>query len=111
MLFTNTISFDAHVLQVWFSAACGVLSERHGAMLRCCLLSCALQIMPTLWAGGALVIAKPQGHLDPGYVAELIVQHQVTSMIFTVPTLASETCRAYRPSACCSHLLSGPPTP
>ena len=48
-----------------------------------------LQIMPTLVAGGTLVIARPQGHMDPGYVATLIAKHQVTSMIFTVPTLVS----------------------
>ena len=43
--------------------------------------------MPTLVAGGTLVIAKPGGHMDADYVASLIAQHQVTSMIFTVPTL------------------------
>jgi len=43
--------------------------------------------MPPLMLGGTLVIAKSGGHLNPGYVATLIMQHRVSSMVFTVPTL------------------------
>ena len=53
------------------------------------LLGTLVQIMPTLVAGGTLVVAKPGGHMDASYIASLIVQHHVTSMIFTVPTLVS----------------------
>ena len=37
--------------------------------------------------GATLVIAKSGGHMDPSYIASLINQHQVSSLVFTVPTL------------------------
>ena len=58
-MFSNTISFDAHILQV----------------------------MPPLTLGAKLVIAKPKGHMDPEYMAGLIANHGITTMVFTVPTL------------------------
>lgn len=58
-MFSNTISFDAHVLQVF----------------------------PPLAVGGCLVIAKSDGHFDPGYIVSLMLRHEVTSFGFTVPTL------------------------
>jgi len=63
------------------------LRVKHASTALPWLLACAVQIMPTLLAGGTLVIARPQGHMDPSYVASLIARHQVTSMIFTAPTL------------------------
>ena len=60
--FSNTISFDAHVLQVY----------------------------PAMYLGCRLVIARPKGHMDPDYMASLIVDRGITSMVFTVPTVASE---------------------
>lgn len=60
-MFSNTISFDAHILQ----------------------------LMPPLTLGAKLVIAKPKGHMDPDYMADLIQSAGITSMIFTVPTLVS----------------------
>ena len=57
--FSNTISFDVHTLQ-W---------------------------MPAFYAGCCLAIAKPKGHLDPEYMCSFIIDNQITSMMFTVPTL------------------------
>ena len=62
-MFSNTISFDAHILQ----------------------------LMPPLTVGGKLVIAKPKGHMDPDYMADLIQSAGITSMVFTVPTLVCES--------------------
>jgi non-ribosomal peptide synthetase component F len=45
--------------------------------------------MPPLTIGAKLLIAKPKGHMDPDYMADLIVAERVTSMVFTVPTLVS----------------------
>jgi len=59
IVFSNTISFDAHILQV----------------------------MPPLFLGAKMVIARPKGHMDPDYMARLIIENDVTSMVFTVPTL------------------------
>lgn len=59
IIFSNTISFDAHVLQMF----------------------------PPLTVGACLVIAKPKGHLDPAYILELMLKYQVTGFAFTVPTL------------------------
>ena len=36
------------------------------------------------------MIAKPSGHLDAGYIVELMMQHSVTGFICTVPTLTRE---------------------
>jgi len=58
-MFSNTISFDAHILQ----------------------------LMPPLTLGAKLVIAKPKGHMDPDYMVDLIQSAGITSMVFTVPTL------------------------
>lgn len=62
IMFSNTISFDAHVIQAF----------------------------PALTVGATLVIAKPEGHLDPAYITGLMHEHRVTGMICTVPTLAKE---------------------
>jgi non-ribosomal peptide synthetase component F len=61
-MFSNTISFDAHVLQVF----------------------------PPLTVGASLVIAKPEGHFDPPYMVDLILEQSITGFMFTVPTLARE---------------------
>ena len=80
VLFTNSISFDAHALQVraqvWECASAAALTP-----------CWPWQVMPTLMLGATLVIAKAGGHMDPSYIAGLIVRHQATSMVFTVPTL------------------------
>jgi non-ribosomal peptide synthetase component F len=46
-----------------------------------------LQLLSPLYAGAAVVLAKPEGQLDPAYIAALIVEHAVTAMMCTVPTL------------------------
>jgi len=58
-MFTNTINFDVHINQVF----------------------------PPLTVGAALIIAKPDGHLDAGYIVDLMVSHQATGFMFTVPAL------------------------
>lgn len=60
ILMTNTICFDVHMIQMY----------------------------PPLVTGGRLVLAKPDGHMDPDYIASKIVQHNVSGLIFTVPFLA-----------------------
>ncbi|KAI3432787.1 hypothetical protein D9Q98_010372 [Chlorella vulgaris] len=62
VLMTNTVSFDAHVLQLY----------------------------PPLVVGAKLVLASPKGHLDPDYMADLICSTAATGLIFTVPTLMRE---------------------
>ena len=64
VVFSNTIGFDAHIVQAF----------------------------PPLVVGGTLVVARPQGHLDPQYIASLITQHSVTGMVCTVPSLVSPDC-------------------
>lgn len=61
VVFCNTIGFDAHIIQGF----------------------------PPLTVGATLVVAKPEGHVDPQYIASLIRRHAVTGMICTVPTLVS----------------------
>ena len=76
IMFSNTISFDAHVLQVF----------------------------PPLTVGACLVIAKPEGHFDPRYIVDLILAHQVTGFMFTVPTIV----RLRAPASCvllCVHVF------
>jgi amino acid adenylation domain-containing protein len=78
---TNTISFDAHVLQVY----------------------------PPLCVGGTLAIAKPGGHLDAEYLANFLVEKKITGILFSVPTLSREWAKAL-PSPCPSlrmHSLGG----
>ena len=60
-MFSNTISFDAHVLQVF----------------------------PPLTVGASLIVAKPEGHFDPSYMVDMILSHGITGFMFTVPTLVS----------------------
>ena len=48
-----------------------------------------LQMFPPMLVGAALVVATPQGHLDPSYVVKLLIQHQVNEFIFSVPTMVS----------------------
>ena len=64
ILLTNTINFDVHVNQMF----------------------------PPLTVGASLVIAKPDGHLDPSYIVDLIHSQQATGFMFTVPTLVSAPC-------------------
>lgn len=62
-ILTSTMSFDAHVLQLF----------------------------PTLMVGASLILASPKGHLDPGYIVELVIHHQITEFIFSVPTMVRLT--------------------
>ncbi len=48
------------------------------------------QALPVLTAGAKLIIARPEGHLDPAYIVSLILEHHVTGFVCTVPTLAKE---------------------
>jgi non-ribosomal peptide synthetase-like protein len=68
IMFSNTISFDAHVLQVF----------------------------PPLTVGATLIIARPEGHFDPGYIVDLILDQTITGFMFTVPTLAREYVNEYK---------------
>ena len=45
--------------------------------------------MTPLTIGAKLIIAKPKGHLDPDYMADLITSEGVTNMLASVPTLVS----------------------
>lgn len=76
-MFSNTISFDAHVLQMF----------------------------PPLTVGACLIIAKPMGHVEPAYIVDLILKYQVTGFGFTVPTLVSRTCSICMPEEY-GHLIS-----
>ena len=69
VVFSNTIGFDAHIIQAF----------------------------PPLVVGATLVVARPQGHLDPQYIASLITQHSVTGMVCTVPSLVSRRICMCRP--------------
>ena len=60
-ILTSTMSFDAHVLQMY----------------------------PPLLVGASLVLATPKGHLDPPYIARLMVEHQINEFIISVPTMVS----------------------
>ena len=66
ILLTNTICFDVHMLQIY----------------------------SPLVVGATLVISKQDGHLDGDYIASKIIEHSVTGMIFTVPSLAREYLRS-----------------
>jgi microcystin synthetase protein McyB len=66
ILLTNTICFDVHMLQIY----------------------------SPLMVGATLVIAKQDGHLDGDYIASKIIEHSVTGLIFTVPSLAREYMRS-----------------
>ncbi|MCK0438394.1 amino acid adenylation domain-containing protein [Gordonia alkaliphila] len=46
------------------------------------------ELYAPLMAGATVVIAKPDGHRDPGYIADLIVESQATSVHF-VPSMLS----------------------
>lgn len=49
--------------------------------------------------GGALVVCRPDGHLNPKYLAELIEQHQVTSICF-VPSMLQAFLDEITPGSC-----------
>jgi acyl-coenzyme A synthetase/AMP-(fatty) acid ligase len=66
ILLTNTICFDVHMLQIY----------------------------TPLMVGATLVISKQDGHLDGDYIASQILNHSVTGLIFTVPSLAREYMRS-----------------
>lgn len=51
------------------------------------------EIFSTLCTGGALVLAKPEGHKDSSYLAGLIKEHQITTLFF-VPTMLQEFLKA-----------------
>jgi len=44
-------------------------------------------MFPPLTVGASLVLAESKGHLDPSYIVNLLVQHNVNEFIFSVPTL------------------------
>ena len=62
VMLTITINFDVHIIQLF----------------------------PPLLVGAALVVAKPTGHTDPAYIVDIMVQHHVTAMMSTVPTLVRD---------------------
>jgi len=41
----------------------------------------------TLWVGGRVVVARPEGHLDTAYLVETIRREQVTTVYFVPPML------------------------
>lgn len=57
------------------------------------------QVLLPLVTGGCLVIAKPDGHTDPGYIAALVRQQRV-SWFFTVPALGALYIHALREELC-----------
>ena len=62
----------------------------------------------TLMHGATLVMARPQAHRDPGYLAELIDQWQVTIVDF-VPSMLQVFLAELQPGGCTSlrHVLCG----
>ena len=46
-------------------------------------------MFPPLTVGAKLVITKPDGHLNPIYIVDMILSHQITGFLITVPTLVS----------------------
>jgi amino acid adenylation domain-containing protein len=67
-----------------------------------------------LYFGGALVVCRPDGHLDQKYLAGLIEQHQVTSICF-VPSMMQAFLDEIAPGSCRSlrwvHCGGEPLTP
>ncbi|WP_414620769.1 amino acid adenylation domain-containing protein [Calothrix sp. CCY 0018] len=67
----------------------------------------------TLLAGAALVVAKPGGHQDAGYIAELISQHKITTLHF-VPSMLQvfleepqhQNCKSIKRVICSGEALS-----
>ncbi len=67
-----------------------------------------------IMTGTPLVFAKPRGHLDPGYLANLIEQHQVTTVTFVPSMLQAfleqpdlrRRCRSLRTIICIGEALS-----
>jgi non-ribosomal peptide synthetase component F len=46
-----------------------------------------MQLYPPLLVGARLILASPKGHLDPPYIVELLLQHEVNKFIISVPTM------------------------
>jgi amino acid adenylation domain-containing protein len=72
-----------------------------------------LEILTPLLAGGRLVLARPHGHQDPGYLVRTIVRHRVTilhlvpstlRMLLEVPDL--KACRSLRHVFCGGDVLT-----
>ena len=61
-----------------------------------------LQLFPPLLVGASLVVAESRGHLDPSYIIGLVIQHQVTEFIFSVPTMVMFFC------SLCVHSFDSP---
>ncbi|HEX6288837.1 MAG TPA: amino acid adenylation domain-containing protein, partial [Herpetosiphonaceae bacterium] len=66
-----------------------------------------------LLAGAGLVVARPDGHRDPAYLAELIAAQQISTIHFVPPMLqifleepASATCTCLRRVICSGEALS-----
>lgn len=52
-----------------------------------CFDPSVFQIFPPLLAGSSIVITDSLGHLDPDYIAMTFVEHKVTHLLGSVPTL------------------------
>jgi amino acid adenylation domain-containing protein len=72
-----------------------------------------LEILTPLLVGGRLVLARPHGRQDPGYLVQTIVRHQITilhavpstlRMLLEIPDL--EACRSLRHVFCGGEVLT-----
>lgn len=52
-----------------------------------CFDPSVFQIFPPLIAGSSILITDSLGHLDPDYIAMKFVEHKVTHLLGSVPTL------------------------
>ncbi|MBW4592863.1 MAG: amino acid adenylation domain-containing protein [Brasilonema angustatum HA4187-MV1] len=66
-----------------------------------------------LITGAKLIVAKPEGHKDPGYLSEIIVKHKITTLHFVPSMLQAflqtcdfEHCRSIKRVICSGEALS-----
>ncbi len=72
-------------LLLWCLQVCG----ESGAMLHKIPFGFDASAWETFWplaTGGRLVIARPGGHFEPGYLAQVVREQRVTAMVF-VPAM------------------------
>ncbi|EGH47309.1 amino acid adenylation, partial [Pseudomonas syringae pv. pisi str. 1704B] len=87
-------------LLLWCQQFCG----EHGSMLHKIPFgfdASAWEIFWPLLTGGRLVIARPGGHFEPGYLAQVVREQSVTAMVF-VPAMLQLFLEVEEVSACLS---------
>ncbi|MBF6651242.1 AMP-binding protein, partial [Methylobacter sp. BlB1] len=72
----------------WMQKAYGLTAD--DAVLQKTPFSFDVSVWEFFWpllTGARLVMAKPEGHKDPGYLSEVIRQHRITTLHFVPPML------------------------